>query len=234
MKVLRWVRTINSCANETKCRQRNMPNSLLDIVDRSVMLIDFWSHLGWLISELTQSLSNHLRSKSPKLRTSLVVGFLPHSVIRTSLPPANIGRDHSTNPASRNPSPYRARSSARRNGPTTSLRFETRSAGFSCRSRATAFCAAPASRPLRCLLRRYVIQVDSPDCPATPWSPTIPLRRSGPRRNVRPQSRPAFPTATDQVGSSAWHVRSARSPFPVRRTRFLPSRRNSMPRPNWN
>src|SRR5712671_1793679 len=81
------------------------------------------------------------------------VCFVPLAeVIRSSSPPANTGcDDHSGNPACRNPSPYRARSSARRKGPTTSLRLETRSAGLSCRSRASALCAC-SGRPAIALL----------------------------------------------------------------------------------
>ena len=45
---------------------------------------------------------------------------------------------HSGNPARRNPSSYRERSSARRKGLSRSLRLETRSTGLSCRSRAIA------------------------------------------------------------------------------------------------
>src|SRR5713101_6725575 len=67
---------------------------------------------------------------------------------------------------------------------------------------------APAVRPLRCLRRPYVIQVDSPDCPAMPLPPTIPLRHSGPGRNVQTRSRFAFPLPADQVGSGAWHAGS--------------------------
>src|ERR1700737_1609545 len=93
---------------------------------------------------------------------------------------------------------------------------------------------APVVRPLHCLRRRYVIQVESPDCPAMPLPPTMPLRHSGPGRTVEARARRAFLSPADQVGSVAWHVRSARSPVPARRESFLPSRRNSMPRPNWN
>ena len=102
-----------------------------------------------------------------------------------------------------------------------------------CRSRATALCACSGHPPLRCLRRRYVIQVDSPDRPAMPLLPRMPLRHSGPGRNVHARSR-SHSAPTDQVGSGAWRARSARSPIPARRARFLPSRRNSMPRPNWN
>src|SRR6476661_3576852 len=76
---------------------------------------------------------------------------------------------------------------------------------------------APAVRPLRCLRRRYVIQVESPDCPAMPLPPTMPLRHSGPGRNAHARSRLASPSSADQVGSGAWHARSARSPIPARR-----------------
>jgi len=60
-------------------------------------------------------------------------------------------RDHSGSPALRRPSSYLATSSGRRYGPSTSLRLETRSAGLSCRNRATALCAG-SSRPASALL----------------------------------------------------------------------------------
>ena len=65
----------------------------------------------------------------------------------TSSPRAkSLGADgHSGSPARRNPSSYRERSSACQ-GPSASLRVETRSVGLSCRSRATALCAC-SDRP---------------------------------------------------------------------------------------
>jgi hypothetical protein len=129
---------------------------------------------------------------------------------------------HSGSPACRNASSYRARSSARQ-GPTTSLRVKIRSAGFSCRSRAIAF--ACSSRPAIALLAAATRNpYEGPDCPATPLHPMMPPRHSGPGGNVHVRSRLAFLPPMDQVGSDAWHARSARSPFPARRDGFLPSR----------
>ena len=51
---------------------------------------------------------------------------------------------------------------------------------------------APAVRPLHCLRRRSVIQVDSPAYPAMPLPPTMLLRHSGPGRNVHARSRLVF------------------------------------------
>ena len=65
-------------------------------------------------------------------------------------PPTPRCDGHSGSPACRNPSSYRERSSARQ-GPTRSLRVETRSAGLSCRSRAIALCAC-SGRPAIALL----------------------------------------------------------------------------------
>jgi hypothetical protein len=89
---------------------------------------------------------------------------------------------------------------------------------------------APGVRPLHCLRRRCVVQIDCLDCPAMPLPPTMPLRHSGPGRNVRARSRFAFLLPADQVGSSAWHARSARSQILARRASSLPSRRKKMPR----
>jgi hypothetical protein len=85
-------------------------------------------------------------------RPARLVRFVPLAeVIRSSSPPANTGCDgHSGSPARRNPSSYRERSSARQ-GPSTSLRVETCSAGLSCRSRAIALCAC-SWRPAIALL----------------------------------------------------------------------------------
>jgi hypothetical protein len=61
-------------------------------------------------------------------------------------------RDYSGSPALRRPSSNLARSSGRRCGPRTSLRFETRRAGSSCWNRTSAFCACsrrPATFPLQ-------------------------------------------------------------------------------------
>src|SRR5713101_575525 len=92
---------------------------------------------------------------------------------------------------------------------------------------------APAVRPLRCLRQPCVMQVESPDFPAMPSPPTMLLRHSGPGGNVHVRSRLALLSPADQVGSGAWHARSARSPLPARQASFLPSRRKTMPRPNW-
>ena len=65
-------------------------------------------------------------------------------------------RDHCGSPAFRRPSSYLATSSGRRYGPSTCLRLETRSAGLSCRNRATAVCASsnrPASALLAAMMR---------------------------------------------------------------------------------
>src|SRR6266851_1611702 len=92
----------------------------------------------------------------------------------------------------------------------------------------------PAVQPLHCSRRRYVILVDSPDCPAMPLQPMTQLRHSGPGRNVHARSRFGSRSFADRVGSGAWRARSARWPLPARRASFLPSRRKPMPRPNWN
>ena len=69
----------------------------------------------------------------------------------TSSPRGEPGADgHLGSPARRNPSSNRERPSACQ-GPTTSLRVETRSAGLSCRGRAIALCAC-SSRPAIALL----------------------------------------------------------------------------------
>jgi hypothetical protein len=67
------------------------------------------------------------------------------------------------------------------------------------------FVLAPAVRPLRCLRRRYVIQLESPNCHAMPLPPRMPLRHSGPGRNVRVQSRCGYSSA-DQLDSGAWRA----------------------------
>jgi len=75
---------------------------------------------------------------------------------------------------------------------------------------------APAVRPLRCLRRRYVIQVERPDCPAMPSSPTMLLRRSGPGKKVHARSRLALLSPADQ-GAQAHCTRKAldrRKPSP--------------------
>ena len=74
------------------------------------------------------------------------------ALIRSSRPNgrASFCDGHSGSPARRNPSSYRERSSARQ-GPSTALRLETRSTGFSRRSRAMALCAC-SGRPAIALL----------------------------------------------------------------------------------
>ena len=109
-------------------------------------------------------------------------------------------------------------------GPNTSLRVETRSTGLSCRSRASALCACsgrPAIALLAAAMRMQVIVRIVLQCHCRPGCGFViaaqeEMGMGGPARVLSP---------ADQVGSGAWHARSARSPLPARRARLLPSRR---------
>jgi len=94
------------------------------------------------------SIRDHLRAyshvvKGPTTEVALIRPSRPNGR-------ASFCDGHSGSPACRNPSSYREMPSACQ-GPSTSLRLETRSAGLSCRSRATALCAC-SGRPAIALL----------------------------------------------------------------------------------
>src|SRR5258705_12861991 len=99
--------------------------------------------------QLRKGYANTADGKQPRVRVGSTTEV---ALIRSSRPNgrASFCDGHSGSPACRNPSSYRARSSAGQ-GPSTALRVETRSAGLSCRSRTIASCAC-SGRPAIALL----------------------------------------------------------------------------------